>query len=307
MTRATRRAFPAAVLVALVIAALALGGAAWWFNARTRPDAVSNRVVAQLVERHPGASVATLGHALLRVTMPSGLYIDARLEPAIQKCRDDRFDCSNAIDRIVADVERAGLLSARPRLADLRARVIGESSPGFRFGFVTEPLIGALEVRYALVAGAASTFVTSTIADRLGVDRAQLRQAALMNLAAEGEARAELLSDSPGVYRVISNDDAVANLLDAARMQKLATLVGSNRLYCAVPERGVLLLVRADAAGKQALIQRARSRSGRTLDRERDDARPGAEPGGRSGQSELFVYDKGAPEGQALSMAGTGP
>ncbi len=300
MRRPTRRVGLAVVLVVvLVLVAVASGAAAWWFDARTRPDAVSKRVVARLVDRHPGASVATLGNAMLRATMPSGLYIDVRLAPTFEKCRDDRFDCSNAIDRVVADVERAGLLGAKPRLADLRAMVIGETSPGFRYGFVTEPLIGALEVRYALVAGAASTFVTSTIADRLGVDRAQLREAARANLAADGEPRAELLSDRPGVYRVVSNDDAVANLLDASRMRTLATLVGSSRVYCAVPERGVLLLARVDAAGRQALVPLARTRDGPARDNARDDARPRP--------SELFVYDKDAPGGQALAMAGTGP
>lgn len=297
MGRPTRRA-ALVVLPIFILVVVALGVAAWWFDARTRPDAVSKRVAAQLVERHPGTSVATLGNAVLRVTMPSGLYIDARLAPTFQICRDDRFNCSNAIDRVAADVERAALLAAKPSSADLRAMVIGEGSPGFRFGFVTEPLIGALEVRYALVAGAASTFVTSAIADRLGVDRAQLRKAALANLAADGEPRAELLSHSPGVYRVVSNDDAVANLLDASRMRRLATLVGSNRIYCAVPERGVLLLARADTAGKQALLGLARSRNGQARDGAGDDAWPD--------KSELFVYDKGAPEAQALAMAAPG-
>ena len=286
----------------LVVVAVASGTATWWFAARTRPDAVSKRVAAQLVDRHPGARVAALGKAFLRVTMPSGLYIDARLAPTFQTCHDDRFDCSNAIDRVVADVARAATLGTAPRLADLRAMVIGETSPGFRFGFVTEPLIGALEVRYALVAGAASTFVTSTITDRLRVDRAQLKQAALANLAADDQPRAELLSDRPGVYRVVSNDDAAANLLDAGRMRKLATLVGSSRLYGAVPERGVLLLARADAAGKQALHPLAYARNAQGLDDARDDARNDVRPR----VSELFVYDGDAPEGQALALAATG-
>ena len=292
MKRPTQRA---AIAVAAVVVVAALGAGAWWFDARTKPDAVARRIAAQIADRHAGASVVSLGKDLLRVTTPSGVYIDTRLASVFQECRDDRFVCSKAIDRVALDVERAEAMVASPRLADLRAMVIGETSPGFRFGFVTEPLIGPLEVRYALVAGAASTFVTSTIADRLGANRVQLKQAALANLAADGEPRAELLSDSPGVYRAISKDDPVANLLDASRMRKLATLVGSNRIYCAVPERGVLLLARADHAGKQALTT--------LLSQERTGGSPG-EP--RPGEAELFVYDKAAAEGQSLMVAKAG-
>ena len=295
MRRPTRRVGLAiAVLIAIVAAA-----AAWWFDARTKPDAVAKRVAATIVAQHTGASATSLRGDLLRITMPSGLYIDARLAPALAACRDDRFDCSNAIDGVVADVAHVESMLAKPKVNDLpvdlrsnlRAMVIGETSPGFRFGYVTEPLIGPLEVRYALVSGAASTFVTSALADRLGANRAQLRQAALANLAADGEPRAELLPDRPGVYRVLSKDDAVADLLDARRMKRLAAIVGSTRIYCAVPERGVLFVARTDAAGKQALLPLlGRTQSGEL----------------RPGDRELLIYDSQAPEAQALSIAEAG-
>lgn len=245
-----------------MVAALVAG--AWWFDARTKPDAAARRIATLVTDRHAGASVAFLDANLLRVGMPSGLYIDFRLAPALQACRDDRFDCSKAIERVVADFGHAAAMVAHPRLADLRAMV-----------------------RYALVAGAASTFVTPAIADRLRANRMQLKQAALANLAAESEPRAEWLSDPPGAYRVISNDDPVANLLDASRMRKLAALVGSSRIFYTVPERGRLLLARADAAGKRALAS------------VHTHARPG-EPG-------LFVYDTQAPGRQVRSTAEASP
>ncbi len=280
----------AGIAIALVIGfAAAVGGAAWWWIARARPDAVEKRISAQIVERHAGASVASLDSGLLRVTLPSGLYIDVRPVIAIERCRSDRFDCSNAVDRVVGDVAHIEEMLAKPHLADLRAMIIGEASPGFRFGFLTEPLIGPLELRYALVSGAASTFVTSTVADSLGVDRAQLKQAAIANLAADGEPRAELLADSPGVYRVVSKDDAVAELISPLRMRRLAAIVGAARIYCAVPERGALFLARKDAttdlAARRALSTLlARARAG-----------------------ELLVYDTQAPEGRTLSIAEAGP
>ena len=286
-----RRTTPRAeIAIALVIAfAAAVGGAGWWWVARAKPDAVEKRISSQIVERHAGASVATLDHGLLRVTMPSGVYIDVRPAIAIEQCRDDRFDCSNAIDRVVGDVARIEAMLVKPHLAELRAMIIGEASPGFRFGFLTEPLIGPLELRYALVSGAASTFVTSTIADRLGVDRAQLKQAAIANLGADGEPRAELLANSPGVYRVISKDDAVAELISPLRMRRLAAIVGATRIYCAVPARGALFLARKDATGDLA----ARRALSTLLAR----ARAG----------ELLVYDSQAPEGRTLSIAEAGP
>lgn len=283
MKRPTRRAGIAGALV--VAGCVALAAAAWWFDARTSPEAVATRLAALIVERHAGASVAPLDRDALRVTMPSGLYVDARLASVFRECRDDRFDCANAIDRVATDVEHAAAMAAKPRLADLRATVAGDASPGFRLGYVTEPLIGPLEVRYALVAGAASTFVTSTIADRLGVDRSQLKRVSLENLAADGEPRVESIGDRRGVYRVVAQHDAAANLLDAGRMRKLAALVGSDRMYCALPQRGTLFLSRADRAGKEALAALIENASVKVAFRA---------PG-------VFVYDTTAPEGRALS------
>lgn len=292
MKYATRRA-GLAIALAIPVAAVA---AAWWFDARSKPDAVAKRVAAKIVGQHAGANVTSLPGNLLRITMSSGLYIDARIASAFDTCRVDRFDCSNAIDRVVGDVAHVESMLAKPQVtdlrADLRAMVIGEISPGFRFGYVTEPLIGPLEVRYALVSGAASTFVTSNLATRLGANRTELKSVALANLAADGEPRAELLADRPGVYRVISKDDAVAELFDPRRMKKLAAMVGATRIYCAVPERGVLFVARTDAAGKQALLPLlARAHPGEV----------------RPGERELLIYDTQAPEGQALSISEAGP
>ena len=292
MERPARHTGGAIALVVAVIVLVAGGGALWWVDARTRPDAVGKRIGAQIVDHHAGASVASLGRDMLRITMPSGVYIDARLAAAFDACGADRFGCSNAIDGVAADVAHVEALLAKPRLADVRAMVIGESSPGFRFGYVTEPLIGPLEVRYALVSDTAATFVTSALADRLGVDRAQLKRAALANLAADGEPRAELLGDRAGVYRVVSKDDAVAELFDARRMKKLAALVGSTRLYCAIPARGVLLVARADAAGKRALTPLLARANPHEM---------------RPGDRELLIYDTATLEAQALSIAEAGP
>ena len=292
-----------AIVVAIVVLAT-LGAAVWWFDARTRAETVAKRVAAQIVDRHAGASVARLNEDVLRVTMPSGVYIDARLAPVFDACRADRFACTDAIDRAAADVEQVEALLAKPTKADVRARVIGETSPGFRFGFVTEPLIGALEVRYALVAGVASTFVTQALAARLSADRSELRRAALLNLAAGGEPRVEVLPDRPGVYRVVSQDDAAVELLDASRMRKLAAIVGSARVDCAITEGGALFLARSDAAGKQALTTMLAGPKLRELPLGMKQERRGA---ARPGKAHVFVYDTEAPEGRTLSEVGAGP
>jgi len=126
----------------------------------------------------------------------------------------------------------------------VRAAVVAERGTGVTYGYPTQSLIGALEVRYALVCGHASTFVTGPLAARLGLDLAGLREAALRGVEADGP---PVLDPSPGesdVYRVRTAGDGAASLLSPDRMRALAALVGSETIDGAIPERGVLLVAK---------------------------------------------------------------
>ena len=197
--------------VGTIAAILAVGAVAatawWWWDARTRPDAVARRIAQAAIARYPAATVGAPAARIERVTLESGRSIDLSLTPVIARCRDDRFACSGAIDTAIDDLGRVEKLAEAPDREALRALVVDEDLRGFQLGLIAEPLVGPLEVRYALVSGSASSFVTPTIADRLGLNPAQLREIALAHIAVAGAPRVEALRDSPGLYQVLGDPD----------------------------------------------------------------------------------------------------
>jgi hypothetical protein len=281
MSRLMRRLFAVALLLAIV------GAVAWWFGDQARPDKVGPKFVDGLIQRHPGSAVDAVGGGTVRATLPSGLYIDIRLSAVFDACRENRFGCSHAIDAALADVDRAEASMGTPDRKTLEPTVVGDD-PGFRYGFVTAPLIGAFEVRYALVSGVASTFVTGTIADKLGVKPEGLKGIALDRLRSEPAVRLERIDDASGpLYRVRSNGDPAASLLDPDRMKRFAGEIGAHRLYAVIPTPGTLALATANDASARALDRlrtRLRTGSARSID-------------------EVLAYDIDAASGQELSIA----
>ncbi len=282
MTGNGRRGGLAVVVVLLVIA-----GLGWQYAWRTRPDRVGPRFVEALMARHPGTTIGEWRLGRFEATLPTGVAVDARLLPLFDECRSHRLGCSEAIERSLDDVDRVVAASREPDAALLEPVIVDEPTPGFRFGYVTEPLIGTLEVRYALVTGIASTFVTAQIASRLGFARPALHEAALERLRSDATVRLVLV-DGPTdvVYRVETGGDAPASLLDRDRMKRLAAQMKTDRLYVAIPERGLLHLAKADGAGASALAALA-SRAGALR------------------RQDLLVYDPDAADGSTLSFART--
>ena len=286
MSGGARRAAGAA---ALLVALLAV--AAWWFDARTKPDRVGPRFVAGLVARHPGTMAEPLDGGVLRAALPSGVGVDVRLSTLFDRCAASRLDCSTTIDHAIDDVDRAEAASRAPDRSMLRPIVVGDGA-GFRFGYLTEPLVGSFEIRYALVSGVASTFVTATIADRLGLSRGDLGPAAMAGWRTERTELERVAEIDTPVFRVRSGGDPAAALIDPDRMARFATVIGSRRLYAIVPTRDALALAAADepaARALDALQIRLRGKDARTLD------------GG------LFAYDADAPDGQRLTIAKRSP
>jgi hypothetical protein len=275
-------------LVAASVVVLALALLAWRIEMRTRPDAVGPRFVEALIDRHPGATVDGWQGGILHVALPSGLYVDVHLSTVFDACRAHRFDCSDAIDHAVGDVDRVEASTGAPKADHLQPMVLGE--PGLLFGFITEPLIGTFEIRYALVEGVASIFVTGAIADRLGLSKSALRTTAFANLHAESPIEPVTISlpNEALVLDVKAQVDPVALLLDHERMRRLATRLGASRVYAAIPTRGTLLLAKADDAGQKALATRM--------------------PASRAnvagvGGIDMLVYDVDAEDDAALSIA----
>ena len=277
---ASRRLAAATVVVVLAIVALSW----WWFDRRTRPDAVGPRFTEALLQRRPGTTVDAWSAGVMRVALASGVYIDVRLSTLFDACRADRFDCSSAIGRALDDVDHAAAATRDPTRATLRPVVVDEPARGFVLGYVAEPLVGRLELRYALVDGSASTFVTSAIADRLGLSPAALKAAALEAQRAEPPAALEALVPDGPVFRVRSAGDPAASLIDRDRMTAFATRLAVTRLLAAVPASGSLYLARADDAGRKALTEAV---------------------GGTKaiGGVDVLAYDVDAPDGAALAIA----
>ncbi len=224
----------------------------------------------------------------MRVALPSGLLVDVALSKVFADCAGDRLACTSAIERAIDDVDGADASTRSPDRASLRPIVVAESG-GYRYGFIEEPLVGAYAVRYALVRGVASTFVTTAIAARLGLSPDALRATAISNLDAEtGVALEPVGADAPGSYRVRSSGDPAASLLDVARMRRFADAIGTRRLYAAIPVRGTLALAAMNDA------------SARALDALRTTLR-GA--GTRMVDGGLLAYDVDAPNGSRLSGA----
>ena len=280
----SRRLAAAAVLVLLAIAAASW----WWLDRRTRADAVGPRFTEALLERRPGTTVDAWRAGVMRVALPSGVYIDVRLSALFDACRADRFACSSALRRALEDVDRVDAATREPRRDMLRPVVVDEPARGFMLGYVAEPLVGRLELRYALVDGIASTFVTSAIADRLALTAASLKAAALDAQRAGPPPALEVLASGGTVFRVRSDGDPVASLVDRDRMKSFATRLGTTRLFAAVPASGTLYLVRADESGKKGLA----------------DAVASSNP---IGGLDLLVYDVDAPEGSSLAIAARTP
>ena len=272
-----------AVAVGLGVVAL-VAVAAWRFDARTRPDAVGPRFVEALTERKPGTTVAQWEGGYLRVALASGLYVDVRIATVFAACRARRLECNAAVATALDDVDAVERGVATPDAARLVPMVLAEATPGHRYGFVTDPLIGPLEVRYALAIGVASTFVTSALMDRLALTRPALREAALASLAREPDATLVAEPDATGaaVYRVASTGDPVASLLDAERMRRFADRVGSGRVDLLVARRGSLDLAASTKEGRAALLALRERRGGRV---------------------ELLTWDAAAAAGSALSSS----
>lgn len=272
--------------VAVAVAATAFGVLVW----RTRPEAVGPRFGDALVAKFPGATIDAFDGGVLRVALASGLYVDLRLASVFERCAEHRTACGDAIDGGVADVDRVVAATTAPRPEMLEPIVVADATPGFRLGYVTEPLVQPLELRHALVAGVASTFVTGAIADRLGMNRARLHDAALARL--RRDTGATLEPDADGIaYRVRSSGDAVASLIDPERMGRFASQLQTRRLYAAVPSPGVLYVAAGTTSGLQALRQRVARRFGTALS---------------PGQIGVIACDIDAPAGAMLSLAPTG-
>jgi len=274
--RASRRRIAAGAAVVVVIAGAAIG----WFHRRTQPDAVGPRFTEALLARRPGTVVDAWSGGVMRIELASGVYIDVRLRALFNACQDDRSGCSAAISAALDDVDRADRATREPKRAMLRPAIVNEASSGFSLGYVTEPLVGRFELRYALVNGLAATFVTSAIADRLHLDRAALKAEALAAQHAEPVPELDALPGSTAIFSVRSPGDPPALLLDRERMKKFATRLGTPRLYAAIPAPAALYLAKADATGAQALAQ----------------AMP-------AGGFDLLAYDVDAPDGAAMTIA----
>jgi hypothetical protein len=276
-------------IAAAVVAAIALliAAFAWWFDARTRSDHVGPRFAEGLKSRHPGTTVERFDGGVLHVVLPSGNAVDVRLSDLFDRCRSSRLDCSEAIDHALDDVDHAEAATRAPERSMLRPVVAGDGA-GYRYGYITDPLVASFEVRYALASGLAATFVTPAIADQLHLSRDALRSAALDGSRTE-DAQLERVPDvDPPVYRVRSTGDPAAALLDHGRMERFATSLGARRLYAIIPTRDTLALAAASDASARALDAlrvRLRGNDARTLD------------GG------LLSYDADAVEGQALTIA----
>ena len=276
-----RRGIAAAVAVLLVVA-----GLGWQYGWRTRREQVGPRFVEALIARHPGTTIGEWNFGRLHATLPTGVEVEARLIPLFEGCESDRPGCGTAIERSLDDVDRILAASRAPSRAMLEAVIVDEPTPGFRFGYVTEPLIGSLEVRYALVSGVASTFVTASIASRLGLAASALREVALARLRADPSVSLLPVAGSDdSVYRVESSGDAPASLLDRERMKRLTTQMNAERLYVALAGRGALYVAKADEAGATAISDLL------------------ARPWMAVRRKHLFAYDPAAADGSTLSFA----
>ncbi len=279
-----RRAPALAALAAVVVAAAAL---AWWFDLRTRPDQVGPRFVDAVVHRHPGTTVEPLDGGFLRVSLPSGVRVDVALSRVFASCEATATRCTDAIGHAADDVDASDAATRAPDRASLRPTIVAEGA-GYRYGFVADPLIGAYEVRYALVHGVASTFVTASIAASLGLSPQALRETAIANLAGDRDVGIEPVGgDVRGVYRVRADDDPVASLLDDTRMARFADAIGARRLYAAIPSRGTLALAARNPASARAL----------------DALAAKLRTGTRAPSGGLLAYDLDAPAGSHLTSA----
>ena len=272
----------ASLLLVAVVAVVA-----WRFDARTRPEAVGPRFGEALLSRRPGTTIDAWEGGVMRITLPSGVYIDVRLSTVFDRCRTARFACSTAIDAALDDVDHADAATRAPRRSMLSATVVGDATPGIGLGFVTRPFAGGLEVRYVLVNGVTSTFVTSAIADRLGMTRTAIDEAALAAVRAERDVALEKIDTT---YRVRSTIEPVASLLDPERMKRFATTLGAKRLYAVVPSRGALAVAPArpdEAKALAGLLKR--------------DAYGNPRPG----DAGLLAWDVDAPAGAELTAVAT--
>lgn len=273
------------LITTIAVAALAVSVAAWILLRPASAD-VMKRFEERVTQRFPGATVTMLAADFARVVQPSGLIQDAALAATDRACHGNPFGCSNAVDALVDALGSGVTLVEHPRRAALRAVIVGESAPGYRYGLVTEPLIGALEIRYALVAGDTMSFVTLTTANKLGLTPATLREDAVRQMDADPASALRTLPGEPGIFVARGPLDGPSQLLSAQRMKKLAEDIGMAQLYCAIPRRGLLLVAKADAPGLAAL---------------RTTIAHAAQPDVRPAYEGVLRYDSAAPEVAALS------
>ena len=288
-----RRRIAIAVLPAAVAFAVAIAAAVWLLLRPSPVDVavdIAKRFEERVATRFPGASTSWLSDDLARIALPSGLMLDVALTRVEAVCHSRPTACTDRIDQSIVTVDRVARLTQEPRADAVRAVIVGELAPGYRYGYITEPLIGALEIRYALADGDALTFMTPAIADRLAIKPAALRGLAIRQIERESADPSgpgvEALNGEPGVYVARSTGDAPSLLLAPERMNALAHAIGTPQLYCAIPRRGLLLLAKADAAGREAL-RRAIVHA--------------VPPAQRAAFDGVLIYDSAAPSASALS------
>lgn len=278
------------VLVALIVALLAAAFAAW-SSEQGRPATVRQRLVAAIADHHPGATGDEIAPGWLRVNLPSGSLVDVSLARAFGRCAKPWSNCRPTIAALADDVDVVQAAMRTPRLADVEAIVVAEAASTARHGYVSRPLLGSLEARYAFVHGDALTFVTTSGANAMHATRAQLGDVALANLRKRPVPRAVAIGD--GLFRIDDAGDAAANLLDATRMQAIADQVDAGPLTCGIPARGQLLVTGPDPTAQAALAARLERGKRETPN---DPARAGVFPcnvaggvGGESGSASASV------------------
>lgn len=241
------------VLVVVALVALAIGVFLRWSSIQTRPDEVARHMRDAVSAALPGATVHAASPRWLDVSLPSGLRLDVDAGAAIDACPGRPFDCRSAIAASGDDARRAAVLADKPTADAVRAVVTAGGGASLARAEMSELLIGALELRYAQVAGPAAVYVTQAMAARMGLDLPKLHDLAIRAALADETVRVEPLTDASKVFRVRAAGDPAVLLADTRGMQRIAEAVHAPSLIAAIPDRGALWIAANDAPDRAAL------------------------------------------------------
>ncbi|CAN5203656.1 hypothetical protein BH10PSE17_BH10PSE17_08380 [soil metagenome] len=205
--------------------------------------AATASLVEMLTERFPQAQIGVDGERIMTVVQPNGYRQRFDTEDYIDLCSRLPGTCDRERERVVDAFARN--LAEGP-VVDGRLRPYLLPTAKAADGQIVDPLVGDLSIGYAFFTEEVMLVLDKSLVEATQRDAGTLRAEAIANLdQVEAAPRLRPIMLVHGVAEMVATPDAAAQVLSRPRMKLLASTLGEDRFYFALPRNGVMLVARA--------------------------------------------------------------